>query len=349
MNIMLEDCRQPIKSVLLLVVFFLLLIIPIDVQAKEQGSVVATKELKELAEKIKAAENGLSNVKIESEAWVETKTDLSDPCEPWQRTPIYVSSTAWFDGHPGGKARVDVQKEILEWQEGAAPYAEESYSVGFNGQYGRFVRHSIGHSGKTFLAKEGRIIPESPKSLKAGWCHEFTGIHFTLNFYFSGRVLTFSDLFGGIDDPKTAVPAHFEFNWEEFEGAPCIMIASKGTKRFQESWWLDPSRGFALLGHDNISIREDGSERVSTRIRVTKLKEVTPGIWWPMEATHISSPLKSGDPYTRTVYHASNVVANDPNFADSIFTVPFPDGYLIDDQVAGKKYRAGEDPNASKS
>jgi len=36
------------------------------------------------------------------------------------------------------------------------------------------------------------------------------------------------------------------------------------------------------------------------------------------------------------------VVANDPNFDETIFTVPFPDGYLIDDKVAGKKYIVGQ-------
>ncbi len=107
------------------------------------------------------------------------------------------------------------------------------------------------------------------------------------------------------------------------------------------SWWLDPSRGFALLGHDNIRIREDGSERVSTRIRVTKLKEAAPGVWWPMEAYGESRLSKPGEPYSRTVYRASSVVANDPNFDEAIFTVPFPEGYLIDDQIAGKKYRVG--------
>ena len=101
----------------------------------------------------------------------------------------------------------------------------------------------------------------------------------------------------------------------------------------------------ALHGHDNISIREDGSEWVSTRIRVTKLKEVAEDIWWPMEATSISSPIKPGDPYSRTVYSASNIVANDPNFDENVFTVPFPDGYLIDDKVNGIKYRVGQEQN----
>ena len=80
-------------------------------------------------------------------------------------------------------------------------------------------------------------------------------------------------------------------------------------------------------------------------MKVSKLKEVAPRIWWPMEAYVESDPgpHQPEEPHTRTVYNASNVVANDPNFDDGIFTVVFPDGYLIDDQVAGKKYRVGEE------
>ena len=62
-----------------------------------------------------------------------------------------------------------------------------------------------------------------------------------------------------------------------------------------------------------------------------------------MEATFIRK-LGDSHNYNRIVYRASNVVANDPNFDESIFTVPFPEGYLIDDKVTGKKYRIG--PNS---
>jgi hypothetical protein len=359
LNIMLEECRQPIKSVLLLVVFFLLLIIPIDVQAKEQGSVVATKELKELAEKIKAAENGLSNIKIESDAWVETKTSLSDPCEPWQRTPIYWSSTAWFTGnwscqrwseqsrmferHIEGKARVDVHDEVLEAQESVFPYGELSYSVGFDGQYGRTIYKTGGRPGKTYPHKEGKLLPYAPESLAIGPAG-FTGIGFSLQF-FESEIYKFSKLFELASDPNSKIAAELKFTREEFEGIECIKISSKFGSLM---YWLDPSHGFALRGKKFIDIYEDGHEELVELVKVTKLKEVSHGVWWPVEVSHVSRPYEHGKPWRRFVYCASNVVANDPNFDESIFTVPFPDGYLIDDQVAGIKYRVGEDPNAPK-
>jgi hypothetical protein len=321
-------------------------------QASDSNSILSVKGVKEIAPKIKASERKLLNIKIESEAWIERKTNISDPCESWLRTPIYLSSTAWLDGSPDSKMRVDVHKQVLEWINGAAPYSETSYSESFDGKYGRFVTHSSGYNGQTFPAKRGRILPNSPEGLKNGWTRRFIGIYFTSNFYFSGRGFTFSDIFDWIDDPNTTVPACFEFSREAFEGVKCIKITTKGVKNWQTNWWLDPARGFALIGLKEVAIDENGIEHLKEYIKVDKLKEVTDGIWWPMEASMISPTISATKGVEKTwdrfVWRASSVVANDPNFNESIFTAPFPKGYSVDDEVASRKYRVGEDPNAPK-
>jgi hypothetical protein len=115
---------------------------------------------------------------------------------------------------------------------------------------------------------------------------------------------------------------------------------------YDVSYWLDPAHGFALRGKKSIAKYEDGHEEIAHFVKVTKLKETAPGIWWPMEVVSVSRPYEDGKPWRRYVYRASNVVANDPNFDESIFTVPFPDGYSIDDQVTGRKYVVGQEPNA---
>ena len=353
-HLMLRIYHFCIKPSLKIAVFCILVGTLGNVKAEESKSVLTVEDVNALIPVIEAAEERpFLNLKIKSEAWGEIKTSLSDPCEPWQRTPVYVSCTAWFDGKPGGKARVDVHKEVLRWREGAAPYGESSYSVGFDGKHGRVVHYTRGHSGKTFPLKEGELLPDASGRLRNGYLGSCTGARYSFPFFFSdedkneGR--TFSRLFRASISPAALEAKAFEVALEEFQGVECIKFGSGNQKWGHITYWLDPARGFALLGHDNISIREDGSERVSTRIRVTKLKEVAEGIWWPMEATSISSPIKTGEPYSRTVYRASNVVANDPNFDESIFTIPFPDGCLIDDQVTGRKYKVGEDPNVPKN
>ena len=345
---MLRTSDSRVKPALQMAVFCILLGISVIVQAEKTKSILSVEEIKAMLPVIEAAERiPFSNLKVESERWVETKVDLSDPCESWQRTPIYVSCTAWFDGSPERKGRIDVHKQVLRWQEGAAPYIEESYSVGFDGQYGRVVKHTFGHSGRTHRAKEGKFLPDAPVLLRDNYLGSCTGAQYSFQFFFSdedketGR--TFSRLFRAAISPAALEAKAFEVALEEFQGVGCIKFGSGNKKWGHISYWLDPARGFALLGHDNISIRKDGSERVSKRMRVTKLKKVTSGIWWPVEATIESDQRQAGEPYTRTVYRASNVVANDPNFDDKVFTVPFPDGYLIDDKVTGIKYRVGQE------
>jgi len=343
LSIMSKKCCPPIKPMLLIAIFFILLSTSVVVQAEKPMLPLSAEDINVLIPEIKAAEEKrFSNLKIDSEVWVETKADLSDPCEPWQRTPVYTSSTAWFSGGPEGKARVDIHKKVLEWIDGAAPYSETSYSEGFDGRYGRFVMHSSGYNEQTFPAKRGRILPDAPEGLKSGWTKRFTGRAFSLNFFFSDENYTFSDLFRWADDPNTKVISCFTFTREEFQGVQCIKIASKAAEFSRQSYWLDPNRGFALLGHKYTTTLEDGTEVLRNYIEVSKLKEVAAGIWWPTEASKVSRPYEPGKPYRRFVYRASNVVANNPNFDENIFTVPFPDGYLIDDQVAGRKYTVGE-------
>jgi len=330
---------------ILLGIILILFIRWLTVWAENPNPILPVNKLKDLAQQIKVAEENLLNIKITSEAWGEKRELLSDP---WQRTPVYQSSTAWFSGILDNKARVDVSKDIIEVSDGTTlSYRESSYSVGFDGQYGRLVRHTAGYYGETFSRNEGQLLSTVPEELESKRIGTLTGKNVSLQFARIGNDYRFSQIFQWADDPKTKVLSSFEFTRELFEGVRSIKIKTKA-KSSQESWWLDPGRGFALIGHEYIKTFKDGSKRVMFQAKVSKLKEVSTGIWWPMEVTiesNLPSPLEPPEKnnYNRFVWHASNVVANDPAFKDSIFTVPFPEGYLIDDKVNNIQYRVDKD------
>ena len=133
-----------------------------------------------LASEIEAARVKLLNVKIESEGWIERRASLS---EAWQRTPIHVAATAWFDGR-SKRARVDVHSEVLEWHEGAAPYYERCYTIAFDGTTGVFVDHAFGYNGDMFPRKWAEILREAPPLLRdGGWVGDFTGIDASMHFF----------------------------------------------------------------------------------------------------------------------------------------------------------------------
>ena len=339
------------------VVFLTLVFLLNTSTAEETASELSVEELKAVAQSMRAVEDALLNVRIDSSAWVEDGPSSSGP---WERTPVCQSSTAYFGKISSNRARLDIHKKVLEWKNGAAPYLEQSYSVGFDGIQGRYKDISSSYSGKSFDRHRGRILPEAPIELKSSWYDKMTGVRASLFFHYRDMPAPlpkrFSVNFEAAADPNyfLSVLAAADPNYldrkplkpkvvlEELGGIQCIKVAYMGDS-FRQEWWLDPNRGFALLRLDDVGEDRDGNEQVRSSINVTKLKEVAENIWWPMEAYFVSFPREADKPWKRIVYRASNVIANDPNFDDSIFTVPFPEGYLIDDQVAGRKYKVGEE------
>jgi hypothetical protein len=290
-------------------------------QAENLKTNLSIDKLKELSSKIEAAEKKPNNVKVDSEVRVETISDFYDPCQNWQSTPIYSSKTVWFDGGPEGKIRVDVHKQIEKWLNGLAPYGEESFSMSYDGKNGRYVS-----------SKEGEILPNKPARLGNGGYD--SGISWSLPF-FKGEIYKFSKMFELACDPNSEVASELEFSFDEFEGAECIKIRSK---LYDVTYWLDPSHGFALRGRESITKYPDGHKELVEFVKVTELKEIANDVWWPMEISIISRPYAAGEPWRKYVYHASNVVLDDPNFNDGIFTQIFPKGCKVKDKITGKTY-----------
>lgn len=338
-----------LRAILCIGIFFTFSIISVIVQAEQTKTTFSVEELRKIAPLIEAAEKGLHNIKIESESWIERGMSLDDPNEPWERTPIYYSSTAWYDSIPWSKARIDVHKEVLEWTEGSAPYCEMSYSLSFDGQYGRQVNKTMKYNDRTFFVKDGKNLSLTQIRMRDREIASGTGILFSLNYSINKRGFAFSEIVRkSTEDPNFATTNKLTFNWGKSDnGADCIRIVS-GTKkkghRFK-SYLLDPARNFALLESKSLYVHEDGSEQIINSIKVNKLKKVAETIWWPVEAyiERSSTSLVSKKPYERIVYRATNIVLNDPNFTDTVFTVPFPEGYIVYDEEKGTKYRVGQE------
>jgi hypothetical protein len=315
------------KLAFLLAVFSSLLILPSVRGGENSKSFLSVQELKGLAPMIEAAEKKPKSVKIEAEIWVETKTDFYDPCELWKKTPIHKSYTAWVDGGSEGKERMDVHKDVTEWLNGSAPYVEESYSMSFDGQQGRYINKSVGPLGQAHPVTEGEILPEAPKRLGRG-----AGIYWSLSF-FNGEMYSFSKIFKLASEPNSEAASELEFSFEEFEGAECIKIRSK---LYYITYWLDPSHGFALRGRKSMEM-QNGHEELAELVKVTKLKEVS-GVWWPMEVVTVKKPYEPGKPWRQYIYRSSDVTINDPNFDSKVFAPTFPKGHRVKNKITGKNY-----------
>ena len=345
---MLRSCYLKLMNVILVV---FLLISTVDTsRANSLKVILSAEEVSRLIPEIEAAEKRLLNIRIDSEAWMEEATS---PSGPWERTRVHVTATSWFNGLPKNKSRVDIHSEILRVRYEDLDnysYIEQNYTASYDGEFGRIIYHKYGNVGNPSYVKRGTVLSKAPSIFNGRRTGVVTGLRFTTNYFFADRtdIESFSQYFKIAISPKALELDSFEFVREEYDGIDCIRFSFKGSKSVRMSWWFDPSRGFALLEYKKIRKNEEGVEFTAERIKVNKLKKVLDDIWWPVEGTVESYKHKQGESYTRTVYRASNVVANDSNFDESIFYVSFPGGYLIDDKVTGRKYRVGEYPNTPK-
>ena len=316
--------------------FFMCLVVA--VHAQEKNPFLSKEELMDIASQMKNNETNLLNIEVDSEVWMEERLSKSDL---WQRTPIYVSSTAILSGLPNSKTRVDVHKEVVKWKEGDNAYADKSYSVGFDGQYGKTIYHYSRSNEEKRVMSKGEITPGVPARLRSGSLRAFTGQAFSKDFCLNSEGYTFSQLFKWATDPNTKADSSFTFSRDLFYEVECIKISTK--KDPGESWWLDPNRDYSLLGYKCTGYYENGDKRIVTFARVTNLEKVANGIWWPKEVLVESDPDKPGQPYKRMIYKAAGVRVNRPDFSEAVYNITFPKGCIVDDKVKGVQYEVGKE------
>jgi len=302
--------------------------------AGETGVSLKSKELqamRDMAPKIRQIEKGLSNLKIEVESWVEKKQNLADPNEIWERTPIYWHCTAWVDCSDWKKWRIDVNDKIQRWTEGSADYYEEKYSVSSDGNEGRYIYKEEGPIGTLRPSKSAVRRPDYPGMLDLE--KNAIGCWFSMHF-FENKGQHLSNIFEKSNDP--CVMNWIDFTMKQYSGRNCIeLYKHKGKKEF---YLIDPERGFSVVKSEEFAGDGKGGLRLIRSSEVTKLKEITKGIWWPVEMTRVNCPTQLRPFYTRDVYRVINVLANDAKLDSKIFKVDFPKGYRVDDKIAGKTY-----------
>lgn len=338
-------------------VFLAFLFLVNGITAEETASELSVEELKDVAQMMRAVEDTLLNIRIDSKSWVEEGPSSSGP---WEQTPVCLSSTAYLGNISSSQARLDIHKIVLEWKDGEAPYLEQRYSVSFDGVQGRRREISSSYSGKSFDRHSGFILPEKPIQLHSSWYDKMTGLYASLFFHYRNMPepfpKRFSASFESAADPNSYLsalaaadpkylnvkPLKHKVVFEELGGIESIKATCMGSS-FLQQWWFDPYRGFALLRFEDLRKDQDGNEHLKSSINVTKLEEAAEDIWWPTEAYFVHCPREKGKPWKRIVYHASSVVVNSSVFNENVFTITFPTGYAIDDKVAGKKYIVGQE------
>ena len=319
------------------VALMLFLLSDTAVGAEPAGPVVPNRD--ELVRELRAQNRKLLNIKVIAESWKEVRRAGS---ETWERTPVCSAITAWYNGLPNSKGRINYHKRILPWTGGTAPYAEDAMDGGFDGERGWSAHHLTGAMGKTFPVKTGYIQGECPKGLHVEDTGNETGARFT-TYYWQAEEKSLPDFLATLPSQASLLVTR-----EMFQGVQAIKVVAEKKDILSYLFWFDPARGYALLGYRRTATSPTKGLWVIHDDRVLQLREAGPGIWYPTEAYRDYAQI-AGSEVTRVRYRASAVTANDPKFDETIFHPQIPEGYTLEDRIAGKIYQVAPAPEKLQS
>jgi len=309
-------------------ILILLLSILNNVDAAQQQ--ITLDDLKNI---ILEAENKLANVRMDGEYIAETWDKNNNK---WDFAGESIV-TGWFPNVPGSKFRIDYQKQVLLWEDGTAPFTEEEFIVTYNGRATQKLHEKTGAQGNPIEEHRGSIRSERYKIHAIGAMA--TGWEFSIYGYGDRYGKRFSELFFGGDDSALS---QLSLDKSKYVGRECLVLvvtSSISSATIASKHYFDILKNYTLRGYEYIDL--DGE--IGRRVSVEEIKEVAPGIYYPTKATKIE--YIRGEPFVKSQYKGKNIIVNDPEFSDDLFSIKWPDGTFIHDYISDVRFVVGPSEN----
>jgi hypothetical protein len=294
--------------------------LPIPIYAEDGDALLST-----LQQGIQAAERALLNLRVDGTCRVERWNQQQ---QKWEVTNER-SVTAWYDGMPGGKIRIDVHKSRAAWRDGPVPFLEESYGLAWNGHMGQKLVTETGSPDDPVRALSGEITSTLSPALRSecatGWAQSLYGVFEP----YGGRLsVAFVHASRGLVELRTAETTYNRIK--------CVQLQYFIQRKLVHTWYIDPARNYALVGGQTIA-----GDGVTFNRTVDALAEPASGVYYPSKA-HLDIRAADGSNYEQSTFEATRIVANDPSFSDDVFTIKWPVGTTVEDKIAKNVFVAGK-------
>jgi prepilin-type processing-associated H-X9-DG protein len=244
----------------------------------------------------------------------EGKTD-------WQRQTYSVAGAAWYGDPKEGTFRLNISREVNEWEPfkgdvGAAAKGprsvESTYDIAYDGKTGRDRRIQDGRWPIT------HVYPGYFPELEDRFHRYATGIEFCLSY---PQPATFGKKFPGASayfQAATEFGEKMNLEGTKLDGRDAIKVFEATPLQGSVAFWFDPHHGYALIGYERVFQGE-----LQESERVTSFAEAAPGVWYPASGYYEEPTRDAQAPKGRhrSSFTAKNIVANDPAFNTSIFTI----------------------------
>ena len=281
-------------------------------------------------ESVRAAEHAILNLQIQHFDFA--LESLPPNATDWQKSKYMESGTAWYNGLRRSKARINISRQVIEWEDGKALWLEIQQDIGYDGQFGRIVKYRSGALGTPRSDNTGQLLPDAPTELRDRYQAFADGTGFSLNFYRSlkDENLPLSDELAALVK-KGAI---FDISWDTLYGDRLIRLLVGDIAQTHFAYWLDPIHGYAIRRVEEVGQRPNHTPSVR-RMEVLELGAAGPNIWFPVKATREEPFAGKVGTQMKMLFHAEKVIANDPAFDEQIFTIAFPKNYWVTDKIHG--------------
>ncbi len=326
MQTKLDQGDHPMSNRTLITMFCVFILMGTPVHATAEQPQISLNELKE---HIMDNENKLLNLRVDGRRHTEVWDSASNE---WKYSGE-AEVTAWFINAPGSKFRVDCHKEVGPWTGGTAPFAESMYSKAYNGRAGQRLTLKAGDpDSKPF--SDGLVTDERPEITAGG---AFTsGWELSLYGWGDRNGYRLSDVIASSEKRLTSGGGTLSVQNARFNAKQCVQLIIDDSRR--QTFYFDPEHGYALIGYKRSTL--DGV--IMNKVVIEKILEPVPGVYYPGRATR-SLFKASGEPREKAIYEASNVVVNDPSFDEEIFTIKWPPGTRVTDEIANFSFTVAKD------
>jgi hypothetical protein len=278
--------------------------------------------LQKLRRGIEENEGKLQNLRVEGGC---QRATWNEQAQKWDYSGE-ESVTAWYLPAATGKVRIDTHEFVAPLEDGAEPFVVETFTRAYDGYINQTLFTKRGSPLSQVFSPVGEL---SAKRFLGFVNNPSTGWGYSI--YGAGELIgapTLSILYTWLGKLLAT-----ETN---FNGASCIKLQWR-IKTQSMTWYFDPSRNYALIGGERV---KDGLIRESWTAE--RLLEPEPGIYYPVAVKSFSLYSASGQPKYRCQFGATDVIVNDPNFSNDIFTIRWPKGTLVRDKILGMTYTVGQ-------
>jgi len=258
----------------------------------------------------------------------------------WISTPMKYAGSAWCGPDPRGPRRIYLTDMVLPWEQGAAPWAEHLIDAAWDGHEGIELNLAGGSPGT--LHRDRTAMLSSHVSPNIGpYAPDWSGTGYTLQYRVEHEDLVTpvkprTSLADKVDLLSKVKPELLEIADQSMDGFNTVRVRMHSGSPMataqagffgSDTYWFDPSRGYALVRWQFIMKLPNYSR--TEGFDVFEFKQVGVGLWFPIRGQLVREAPPDG--YERWTYQASNVIVNDLRFDASIFRPKIPIGWLVAD------------------